>query len=170
MSHAPDPARRRDKTPPDAHHHTTASPLTKSLFYGRDCTDKHGENVVQENIAMHEVLIGSFVTVAILIILRLVERRMGFVLIRGSMPPEDKLHELEQKIQHLTQKITVLETQADYLIETIIECRAALEREQSVKQYLSERVSVLQGYRNWNATQPNTTDTDPLPPELENGD
>jgi hypothetical protein len=116
---------------------------------------------------MYEVLIGSLVTVAILAVLRLVERRMGFVLIRGSMPPEDKLAEMEKKIQHLTQKITVLETQADYLIETIIECRTALEKEQSVKAYLSERVSVLQGYRNWNATQPNTADSDPLPPEID---
>jgi hypothetical protein len=116
---------------------------------------------------MHEVLIGSFVTIVILTVLRLIERRLGFVLIRGSMPPEDKFAELEQKIQLLSTKITVLETQADYLIETIIECRTALEREQSVKQYLSERVSVLQGYRNWNATQPNTSDSDPLPSHLE---
>jgi hypothetical protein len=116
---------------------------------------------------MHEVLIGSVVTVVILTVLRFVERRMGFVLIRGSMPPEDKFAELEQKIQHLTVKIGVLETQADYLIETIIECRAALEKEQSVKTYLSERVSVLQGYRNWNATQPNTSDSDPLPPGID---
>jgi L-rhamnose isomerase len=116
---------------------------------------------------MNEVLIGSLVTVAILAVLRLVERRMGRVFIRGTLEPEEKLAELEEKIKHLTQKITVLETQADYLIETIIECRKALEKEQSVKQYLSERVSVLQGYRNWNATQPNTTDSDPLPPGLE---
>jgi hypothetical protein len=116
---------------------------------------------------MYEVLIGSLVTVAILAVLRLVERKLGMVFIRGTIEPEEKLHELEEKIQQLSSKITVLETQADYLIESIIECRAALEKEQSVKAYLSERVATLQGYRNWNATQPNTTDHDPLPPELE---
>jgi hypothetical protein len=116
---------------------------------------------------MYEVLVGSLVTVFILAALRLVERRLGFVLLREASAPEDKLQEMEQKLKVLTIKIGVLETQADYLIETIIECRAALEKEQSVKAYLSERVSVLQGYRNWNATQPNTTDSDPLPPALE---
>ena len=114
---------------------------------------------------MFDVLFGSATTIVVLVILRLIERRMGTVFIRGT--PEDKLQVMEKRVQELTAKIETLETQTDFLIQTIIDCRAALEKEQAVRQYLSDRVAQLQGYRNTQATMPGTSDTDPLPPELE---
>lgn len=117
------------------------------------------------SLRMFDVLFGSATTIVVLVILRLIERRMGTVFIRGT--PEDKLQVMEKRVQELTAKIETLETQTDFLIQTIIDCRAALEKEQAVRQYLSDRVAQLQGYRNTQATVPGTSDTDPLPPELE---
>lgn len=107
------------------------------------------------SLRMFDVLIGSAITIIVLTVLRLIERRMGRVLVRGSVTPEDKLLAMEARIQELTGKIQALETQADYLIETILECRAALEKEQSVRRYLSERVSTLQGYPSWRPDEEN---------------
>lgn len=117
------------------------------------------------SLRMFDVLFGSATTIVVLVILRLIERSMGTVFIRGT--PEDKLQVMEKRVQELTAKIETLETQTDFLIQTIIDCRAALEKEQAVRQYLSDRVAQLQGYRNTQATMPGTSDTDPLPPELE---
>lgn len=117
------------------------------------------------SLRMFDVLFGSATTIVVLVILRLIERSMGTVFIRGT--PEDKLQVMEKRVQELTAKIETLETQTDFLIQTIIDCRAALEKEQAVRQYLSDRVAQLQGYRNTQATVPGTSDTDTLPPELE---